>query len=69
MNYTTKDNWHYKADEGFYFKKDDVITRDIYLGKFDSIENWTVITEEEKVQFEEEKQKELEELKETPVEE
>lgn len=69
MNYTTNDNWHYKANKGFFFKKDDVITVDIYLGKFDSIENWTVITEEEKVQFEEEKQRELEELKEKTVEE
>lgn len=54
MNYTTKDNWHYKANEGYYFKKDEVIVKELYLGKGDSIDSWTVITEEEKVQFEKE---------------
>lgn len=62
MNYTTKDNWHYIANEGYYFKKDDVITSDLYMGKFDTINSWTLITEEEKLQYEDEqKQKELEE--------
>lgn len=62
MNYTTNDNWHYKTNTGYYFKKDDVITDDLFLGKFDSIDNWTVITEEEKTAFEEEQKKEQEEL-------
>lgn len=61
MNYTTNDNWHYKANSGYYFKKDDVITDDLFLGKFDSIDNWTVITEEEKTAFEEEQKKKQEE--------
>lgn len=52
MNYTTSDNWHYVCDEGYYFKKDGIISKEIYLGKFDSIDNWTVITEEEKVAYE-----------------
>lgn len=69
MNYTTKDNWHYIANGGYYFKKDDVITSDLYMGKFDTIDSWTLITEEEKLQFEEEKQKELDNLQEKPVEE
>lgn len=70
MNYTTKDNWHYTANDGYYFKKDDTITKELYMGKFDSINNWSVITEEEKLQYEEEqKQKELEEQQEPTVEE
>ena len=61
MDYTTTDNWHYIADSGYYFKKDDVITSDLYLGKFDSIDNWTMITEEEKKKFDEEQEAKKEE--------
>lgn len=70
MNYTTKDNWHFVADNGYYFKKDDCITSNLYLGKFDSIENWTIITEEEKIAFEKElEEKTLEEQNELEQEE
>lgn len=56
MNYTTSDNWHYVCDEGYYFKKDSIISKEIYLGKLDSIDNWTVITEEEKTELESSKE-------------
>ena len=57
MNYTTKDNWHYTADAGYYFKKGDCVTQDIYLGKYDRIENWSLITEAEKQVFDAEQEK------------
>lgn len=63
MHFTTKDNWHYKTNDGYYFKKDDVITNDLYMGKFDSINNWEVITEEEKLAFEKEQKKKEKEVK------
>lgn len=69
MNYTTSDNWHYIANEGYYFKKDDVFSKELYMGKFDSIDNWALVTEEEKIAYEEEKAKELETLKEEATEE
>ena len=52
MNYTTKDNWHYKANEGYYFKREDSFSTEIYLGKFDSIDKWEIVTEEEKIAYE-----------------
>lgn len=51
-NIITKDNWQFKTKEGFYFKKGDVITDNLYLGKGDSIDNWEVITEAQKAEFE-----------------
>ena len=54
MHYTTKDNWHYVTDEGYYFNRDEVFATELYMGKFDSIENWTVVSEEEKARLEEE---------------
>lgn len=54
MNIITKDNWQFKTKEGFYLKKGDVITDNLYLGKGDSIDNWEVITEDQKAEFEEE---------------
>ena len=62
----TNDNWKYTTEEGFYLKKDDVITDNLYLGKGDSIDNWEVITEEQKLAFEEEKKKAEENSKDSP---
>lgn len=56
MDYTTADNWHYIADSGYYFKKGDTVTGELYLGKFDSIDNWELITEEEKKLFDAEQE-------------
>lgn len=58
MNYVTIDNWHYVTNEGYYFKKEDVITNDLYLGSYDSINNWDIITETEKQGIEKGKEEE-----------
>ena len=38
---------HWMADEGKYLTKDDVYTDDIWLGIYDSIENWHEVDIEE----------------------
>lgn len=48
MNYTTTDNWKYTAKKGYYFRKGDIISDCLYLGKSDSIDNWEVITAKQK---------------------
>lgn len=68
MNYNTNNNWHYTTVKGYYFRKGDVISDEIYLGKSDSIDNWTVITEEEKTAFEEEQRMKTEEERDKPAE-
>lgn len=48
MNYKTADNWKYTANKGYYFRKGDIISTCLYLGKTDSIDNWEVITTKQK---------------------
>lgn len=38
---------HYKAPDGYRYEKDCITTDELWLGINDSIENWTLITEEE----------------------
>lgn len=52
LHYSSPDYWHYIADEGYYFHKGNIIAKEIYLSKFDYINNWTVITETEKLELE-----------------
>lgn len=58
----------YVADEGFYFynAENKVIATQLFLGKNDTIENYTEITEEEKIaieaEWEAEAEKDREEL-------
>ena len=40
-------NNHYKAPDGYRYEKDCITTDELWLGINDSIENWTLITEEE----------------------
>lgn len=40
-------NNHYKAPDGYRYEKDCITTDELWLGVNDSIENWTLITEEE----------------------
>ena len=40
-------NNHYKAPDGYRYEKDCITTDELWLGIKDSIENWTLITEEE----------------------
>jgi hypothetical protein len=49
LHYSTPDYWHYIADEGYFFRKGDIITKEVFLSKFDHIERWDVITEAEKL--------------------
>ena len=44
---------HYKAPEGYRYEKDCITTDELWLGINDSIENWTLITEEEALKIEE----------------
>lgn len=52
MNYTVKNNWKYTAKKGYFFRKDDVISDTLYMGVNDSIDNWEVITAEQKATIE-----------------
>lgn len=52
MKYTTKDNWKYTANKGYYFYKGDVITDSLYLGAGSTIDEWEVITEAKKAEIE-----------------
>lgn len=64
MNYTVKNNWKYTAKKGYFFRKDDVISDTLYMGVNDSIDNWEVITAEQKATIEAEiKARREEELK------
>ena len=38
---------HYKAPIGYRYEKDGITSDELWLGINDSIENWTLITEEE----------------------
>ncbi len=38
---------HYKAPIGYRYEKDCITTDELWLGINDSIENWSLITEEE----------------------
>ena len=38
---------HYKAPDGYRYEKDCITTDELWLGINDSIENWTLITEDE----------------------
>lgn len=44
-------------DEGKYLKKDDVITDYVILGSSADASDWQEITEQEKLEFEQEKEK------------
>ena len=46
-------NNHYKAPDGYRYEKDCITTDELWLGINDSIENWTLITEEEALWIEE----------------
>ena len=45
-----------KADEGFYLTNGDTFAKVVYLGKYDSPDNWHEVTEAEKEQAEAEEQ-------------
>lgn len=62
-HYTQVDT-HYEAEEGYWFRRPDsyVYGRKIWLGCNDSIDNWAIITDAEKVKLEEEEKAELEKL-------
>lgn len=44
---------HYKSPIGYRYEKDGITTDELWLGINDSIENWTLITEEEALKIEE----------------
>ena len=43
-----------KADEGFYLTNGETFAKVVYLGKYDSPDNWHEVTEAEKEQAEKE---------------
>ena len=43
-----------KARDGFYLTNGDVFAKVVYLGKYDSPDNWHEVTEAEKEQLEKE---------------
>ena len=62
-HYTIVDN-HFEADEGYWFRKKDeyVWGRKLWLWQTETLGDWYVITDEERIKLEEEEKAELEKL-------
>ena len=60
MDIKTKNGFRFLyPDEGKYLKKDDVITDYVILGASADASDWQEITEQEKLEFEQEREKDI----------
>ena len=56
-------NRHYIASEGFLFFNGDIFVKELWLGDWDNLDNWPLITEEQANQImAEQEEKILEEI-------
>ena len=60
-------NNHYKAEAGYKYHRNGIVTDELWLGINDSIDNWQVISDEEARRIEEEHEKEALSLEESPI--
>ena len=58
---------YYKAEAGYKYCKNGIVTDELWLGINDSIDNWKLVTDEEARLIEEEQEKEALALEESPI--